>query len=77
MNSLLFVKSQLMHPQNIASKVNQMYKIYAHYEEFDRKTGDRYESHDLFKADTKEAAEKIVEGLDKTYYDYIEIKKVI
>jgi hypothetical protein len=54
-----------------------MYKIYAHYEEFDRKTGDRYESHDLFRADTKDAAEKIVEGLDKTYYDYIEIKKVI
>jgi antirestriction protein len=54
-----------------------MYKIYAHYEEFDRKTGDRYESHDLFKADTKEAADKIVEGLDKDYYDYIEIKKGI
>jgi hypothetical protein len=58
-----------------------MYKIYAHYDwllgEFDRKTGNRYESYDLFKADTKEAADKIVEGLDKTYYDYIEIKKVI
>jgi len=54
-----------------------MYKIYAHYEEFDRKTGDRYESHDLFKADTKDAAEKLVDGLDKTYYDYIEIVKAL
>jgi tRNA U55 pseudouridine synthase TruB len=77
MNTLLFAISKLTVLRSIISKENQMYKIYAHYEEFDRKTGDRYESHDLFKADTKEAADKIVEGLDKTYYDYIEIKKVI
>jgi hypothetical protein len=54
-----------------------MYKIYAHYYEFERKTGNRYESYDLFKEDTKEEAEKLVEGLDKTYYRYIEIVKVI
>ena len=54
-----------------------MYKVYAYYEEFDRKTGDRYESYDWWPRDTKEEAEKLVEGLDKTYYDYIEIKKVI
>ncbi len=54
-----------------------MYKIYAHYEEFDRKTGNRYESYDLFKADTKDEAEKLVEGLDKTYYEYIEIVKAL
>jgi hypothetical protein len=54
-----------------------MYKIYAHYEEFDRRTGDRFESHDLFKAATKEAAEKIVEGLDKEYYEYFEIVKAL
>jgi antirestriction protein len=77
MNTLLFVISKLIALHSIISKENQMYKIYAHYEEFDRKTGDRYESHDLFKADTKEAADKIVEGLDKTYYDYIEIVKAL
>lgn len=54
-----------------------MYKIYAHYEEYDRRSGDRYESHDLFRADTKEAAEKIIEGLDKKYYYHTEIQKVI
>jgi hypothetical protein len=54
-----------------------MYKIYAHYEEFDRRTGDRLESYDLFKKDTKDEAEKLVEGLDKEYYEYIEIVKVI
>jgi hypothetical protein len=53
-----------------------MYKFYAHYEEFDR-YGDRLESYDMFRADTKEEAEKIVEGLDKEYYIFIEIAKVI
>lgn len=70
-------KLKLARLLSITGKENTMYKIYAYYEEFDRKTGDRYESYDLFRADTKDAAEKIVEGLDKTYYDYIEIKKVI
>jgi hypothetical protein len=65
-----------MHLQNIASKENQMYKVYAHYEEFDR-YGDRLESYDMFRADTKEEVEKIVEGLDKEYYVFIEIAKVI
>jgi hypothetical protein len=31
----------------------------------------------MFRADTKEEAEKIVEGLDKEYYVFIEIAKVI
>jgi hypothetical protein len=53
-----------------------MYKVYAHYEEFDR-YGDRLESYDMFRADTQEEAEKIVEGLDKEYYVFIEIAKVI
>ena len=53
------------------------YKVYAHYTDFDRRTGDRMEDYDWWPADTKDAAEKIVDDLDKTYYDYIEIKKVI
>jgi hypothetical protein len=31
----------------------------------------------MFRADTKEEVEKIVEGLDKEYYVFIEIAKVI
>ena len=76
MNTLLFVISKLTVLRSITGKENQMYKIYAHYEEFDR-YGDRLESYDMFRADTKEEAEKIVEGLDKEYYVFIEIAKVI
>lgn len=54
-----------------------MYKVRAYYTSYDRHTGDKEEDYDMFRADSKEAAEKIVEGLDKSYYDSIEIVKVI
>ncbi len=53
-----------------------MYKVVACYTMFDR-YGDKDMDYDVFYADTKEQAEKIVDGLDQDYYDYIEIQKVI
>lgn len=54
-----------------------MYKVYAYYTDYDRRTGDKELDYDMFRANSKEEAEKIVEGLDKDYYDYIDIAKVI
>ena len=54
-----------------------MYKVYAYYTHYDRRTGDKELDYDMFRADSKEEAEKIVAGLDKDYYDMIEIRKEI
>lgn len=54
-----------------------MFKVYAYYTYYDRRTGDKELDYDMFRADSNEEAEKIVEGLDKDYYDMIEIRKEI